>query len=137
MNPSKELTLHAYAQEQIGKPFEYGVNDCGLFAAGALDLLTGGNLATKLKGQWSSEKEAYQYAIDHGSIGQHWQDEGCEQVKKEFIQTGDFPVIEHKPYHFSAGVCLGAKTAISTSDKGVVLAHTAKLRNVTGVWRAR
>ena len=137
MNPSKELALHAYAQEQIGKPFEYGVNDCGLFAAGALDLLTGGNLATKLKGQWSSEKEAYQYAIDYGSIGQHWQDEGCEQVKKEFIQTGDFPVIEHKPYHFSAGVCLGAKTAISTSDKGVVLAHTAKLRNVTGVWRAR
>ena len=137
MNPSKELALHAYVQEQIGKPFEYGVNDCGLFAAGALDLLTGGNLSSRLKGQWSSEKEADQYPRNYGSVSEHLENEGCEQVKKEFIQTGDFPVIEHKPYHFSAGVCLGAKTAISTSDKGVVLAHTAKLRNVTGVWRAR
>ena len=137
MNPSKELALHAYVQEQIGKPFEYGVNDCGLFAAGALDLLTGGNLSSRLKGQWSSEKEADQYPRNYGSVSEHLENEGCEQVKKEFIQTGDFPVIEHKPYHFSAGVCLGAKTAISTSDKGVVLAHTAKLRNVMGVWRAR
>ena len=137
MNPSKELALHAYVQEQIGKPFEYGVNDCGLFAAGALDLLTGGNLSSRLKGQWSSEKEADQYPRNYGSVSEHLENEGCEQVKKEFIQTGDFPVIEHKPYHFSAGVCLGAKTAISTSDKGVVLAHTAELRNVMGVWRAR
>ena len=137
MNPSKEIALHAYVQEQIGKPFEYGVNDCGLFAAGALDLLTGGNLSSRLKGQWSSEKEADQYPRNYGSVSEHLENEGCEQVKKEFIQTGDFPVIEHKPYHFSAGVCLGAKTAISTSDKGVVLAHTAKLRNVLGVWRAR
>ena len=137
MNPSKELALHAYVQEQIGKPFEYGVNDCGLFPAGALDLLTGGNLSSRLKGQWSSEKEADQYPRNYGSVSEHLENEGCEQVKKEFIQTGDFPVIEHKPYHFSAGVCLGAKTAISTSDKGVVLAHTAKLRNVLGVWRAR
>ena len=137
MNPSKELALHAYVQEQIGKPFEYGVNDCGLFAAGALDLLTGGNLSSRLKGQWSSEKEADQYPRNYGSVSEHLENEGCEQVKKEFIQTGDFPVIEHKPYHFSAGVCLGAKTAISTSDKDVVLAHTAKLRNVLGVWRAR
>jgi len=137
VNPSKELALHAYVQEQIGKSFEYGVNDCGLFAAGALDLLTGGNLSSRLKGQWSSEKEADQYPRNYGSVSEHLENEGCEQVKKEFIQTGDFPVIEHKPYHFSAGVCLGAKTAISTSDKGVVLAHTAELRNVMGVWRAR
>lgn len=137
MNPDKEIALHEYVQTERRLPFEYGVHDCGTFAAGALDLLTGGNLAPRLRGKWSSEEEADQYSVDHGSVSRHLEREGCELINKAFIQTGDFPIIEHKPYQFSAGVCLGSKTAINTSDHGVVLANTAQLNNVREVYRVQ
>jgi hypothetical protein len=44
MMPKSEIALHDYIQDQLGKPFEFGYNDCPLFVAGAIDAMKGTEL---------------------------------------------------------------------------------------------
>jgi hypothetical protein len=136
LNPSKELALHKYVQEQMGGSYLRGKNDCATFAAGALDLLTGGSLQEKITGQWHDEKTALAYIKKNGSIGAHWEREGCKFIPTEYMTTGDFPVIRDTKT-LLVGVCLGSKTAINTVDEGVAIFPNEILENIVGVWRAR
>ena len=137
MNPSKELALHAYVQEQIGKPFEYGVHDCVTFAAEVLDILTDGDMATIIRNRRKSNNELSTYIAEYGSIGDHIESVGGKLVDVAYVQTGDFILIEHKPDVISACICLGAKSAVNIDKRGVMLFHTHKIENIREVWRAR
>ena len=72
----------------------------------------------------------------NGSIGAHWEREGCKFIPTEYMTTGDFPVIRDTKT-LLVGVCLGSKTAINTVDEGVAIFPNEILENIVGVWRAR
>jgi hypothetical protein len=51
--------LSAYVVERAHEPFRYGAFDCGLFVAGAIEAMTGVDMAAELRGKYSSRQEAF------------------------------------------------------------------------------
>ena len=47
---SWQTTLSVYLLQCYGRPFKYGVMDCGLFVAGAIEAMTGVDVASELRG---------------------------------------------------------------------------------------
>lgn len=113
MNGDKEIALHQYIQDQMGKPFEFGVNDCALFSAKAIDVIAGTSFYEDLKGKWSSKKEALIYEKEH-EIAEYLKGH-FSQVENDHAQTGDIVLIdsEGRP---STAICLGLKIAFLMED---------------------
>ena len=139
MNPSSEIALHDYVQEQIGKPFEFGYNDCPLFVAGAIDAMKGTELRDKYTGLWHSQASAWKYAKKNGDLSEQLKKLGFETVELSHIQTGDVIVMEQRLAHEkkwrSVAVCVGSKVAIVRDDIGVEIVNIFKVPNITEVLR--
>ena len=50
--------LEAYVSDCRGRPFEYGTHDCVLFAAGAVEALTGDDPAAEFRGRYRTRAGA-------------------------------------------------------------------------------
>jgi hypothetical protein len=139
VNPSSEIALHDYVQEQIGKPFEFGYNDCPLFVAGAIDAMKGTELRDKYTGLWHSQASAWKYAKKNGDLSEQLKKLGFETVELSHIQTGDVIVMEQRLAHEkkwrSVAVCVGSKVAIVRDDIGVEIVNIFKVPNITEVLR--
>jgi len=139
VNPSSEIALHDYVQEQIGKPFEFGYNDCPLFVAGAIDAMKGTELRDKYTGLWHSQASAWKYAKKNGDLSEQLKKLGFETVELSHIQTGDVIVMEQRLAHEkkwrSVAVCIGSKVAIVRDDIGVEIVNIFKVPNITEVLR--
>ena len=99
MNPSSEIALQEYVQEQLGKPFEFGYNDCPLFVAGAIDAMKGTELRDKYTGLWHSQASAWKYAKKNGDLSEQLKKLGFETVELSHIQTCDVIVMEQRLAH--------------------------------------
>jgi uncharacterized protein DUF6950 len=55
--PDWGARLEAYLQVCAGRRFEYGVFDCALFAAGAIEVQTGQDWAASVRGRYRSRAE--------------------------------------------------------------------------------
>jgi hypothetical protein len=139
LNPSSEIALHDYIQEQIGKPFEFGVNDCPLFVAGAIDSMRGTSLRDKYTGLWHNQKTAWKYARKNGDISEQLKQLGYKTVELSHIQTGDIIVMEQRLAHEkkwrSVAVYTGKTVAVVSEDKGVQLISIFDVPNMTEVLR--
>ena len=139
VNPAKEVAIHKYTQSLMGKPFEYGVNDCPLFAAGVLDILANTAIRDSLIGAWSDQRGAWKYQKQHGGFYDHLVGNGCVEVEFHSATTGDFFVMEQKLAHekkwHSIAVCLGLNTALVTTEAGVTLIKTHDVPNIGKVLR--
>jgi hypothetical protein len=139
LNPSSEIALHEYVQEQIGKPFVFGVNDCPLFVAGAIDSMKGTSLRDEYTGLWHDQKSAWKYARKNGDISEQLKNIGYKTVELTHIQTGDIIVMEQRLAHEkkwrSVAVCLGSTVAIVRNDIGVEVISIAQVPNLTEVLR--
>lgn len=139
MNPSSEIALHNYVQEEIGKPFKFGVNDCPLFVAGAIDAMYKTSLRDEFTGKWRGQKSAWKYAKKHGDISEQLKERGCINVELSHIQTGDIIVMEqklaHEKYWRSVAVCLGSTVAIVRDDIGVDIVGINQVPNLIEVLR--
>ncbi len=139
MNPKSEIALHSYVQNEIGKPFKFGVNDCPLFVAGAIDAMFGTELRDKYTGKWKTQKSAWKYAKKNGDISEQLKNKGCVNVELSHIQTGDIIVMEqrlaHEKYWRSVAVCLGSTVAIVRDDIGVDIVAINQVPNMTEVLR--
>ena len=139
MSPTVEIKLHQYVENQIGIPFEFGANDCPLFALGAIDIMLESDYRKDFVGKWHDQKSAWKYAKKHGDIIHHLLKWGFEKVKFQFIQVGDIIMMEQKLAHAkkwrSVAICLGSKVAIVTNENGVELVGIEAVPNVTGVVR--
>ncbi len=56
--PDWEARLSAYIAERAEMPFQWGVNDCALFGAGAVHALTGEDFGKPWRGKYSTEAGA-------------------------------------------------------------------------------
>ena len=139
MNPSSEIALHNYVQEEIGKPFKFGINDCPLFVAGAIDAMYKTSLRDEYTGKWKSQKSAWKYAKKHGDISEQLKSKGCINIELSHIQSGDIIVMEqrlaHEKYWRSVAVCLGSTVAIVRDDIGVDIVTINQVPNLTEVLR--
>jgi hypothetical protein len=139
MDAHQELKLHFYIRELIGQPFEFGVNDCPLLAAGALDALAGGNRREEMTGLWKDKKSAWVYMKRNGTISEHLKREGCKSIDPKFMQNGDFVIMlrelaNEKQWH-SVGVCLNDKIAIVSDEEGVIIVERDQLPEIDEVLR--
>jgi ribosomal protein L27 len=139
LNPSSEIALQEYVQEQLGKPFEFGYNDCPLFVAGAIDAMKGTELRDKYTGLWHSQASAWKYAKKNGDLSEQLKKLGFKTVELSHIQTGDVIVMEQRLAHEkkwrSVAVCIGSKVAIVRDDIGVEIVNIFKVPNITEVLR--
>ena len=139
MMPKSEIALQEYVQEQLGKPFEFGYNDCPLFVAGAIDAMKGTELRDKYTGLWHSQASAWKYAKKNGDLSEQLKKLGFETIELSHIQTGDVIVMEQRLAHEkkwrSVAVCVGSKVAIVRDDIGVEIVDIFKVPNITEVLR--
>jgi len=139
MNPKSEIALHMFVQDSIGKPFQFGVNDCPLFVAGAIDSMYGTSLRDEYTGKWKDQKSAWKFAKKNGDISEQLKSKGCVNVELSHIQTGDIIVMEqklaHEKYWRSVAVCLGSTVAIVRDDIGVDIVTINQVPNLTEVLR--
>ncbi len=135
---NKEALLLDYIESKKSEKFEFGVNDCPLFLAGAIDTMHHTKLVEKYRGKWSDKKSAWKYAKNHGEIQDHLRDLGCVEVGFNFAQLGDIIIMEQKLAHDkswkSAVICIGDKTAVMTTA-GLKVVNNTQLPNVKEVLR--
>ncbi|UWZ84663.1 DUF6950 family protein [Occallatibacter riparius] len=57
--PDWQSRLSAYIVDCAHRPFRYGELDCGLFVAGAIETMTGIDVAGELRGKYRFRREAF------------------------------------------------------------------------------
>lgn len=110
-----ESHLSEYIQSKRNKPFEYGVNDCCLFAAGAVEVVTGENPIPEFIGAYDSLKTSIKAlkTIGAGTL-EKTMDAKFTEIQIGYAQTGDLAF-----HDGSIGVIIDAD-ALFVSDDGLV-----------------
>lgn len=139
MNQSEEVKLHKYIKGLLGKPFQFGQNDCPLLAAGALDVMSGSNHREKMIGWAKDKKSAWVYMKRNGTISDHLKREGCVNIDHSLMTVGDFILMHqdlaHQKQWHSVAICLGLKAAIVSDEEGVIIVDMKQLPEIDEVLR--
>lgn len=97
------VRLRDYVLGKMGEPFRPGRHDCALFAAGAVEAMTGRDLAAEWRGKYRTLKRGESLLRERG-FEDH--EDVCRallpEVAPAFAQVGDVAVIE-----IDGGVALG------------------------------
>lgn len=130
--PDWKARLSAYVDAVRREPFAYGSHDCALFAAGALEAMTGEDPARAFRGTYGTleEGEARLRAAGFASCLDYARSL-LEPVAPVHAQRGDIAVVDIGAPSF--GVVLGAQIAL-LSEYGVALIDLMDTR-VTEVLR--
>ena len=99
-----ENDLADFIAERLDMPFEWGVNDCAMFGADAVEAITGTDIGPDFRGEYSDQKGARAALRKHGkgTLLKTYQDRLPEKPKA-FAQRGD--LIWNG---FAIGVCYGS-----------------------------
>jgi hypothetical protein len=106
-----QTPFFAYIEAARAKPFAWGVNDCCLFTAGAVDALTGSTYAAQVAANYTDEASALAYLASFDSFEaaiSHWAD--APSLAPNFAGPGDIVLIDTRSGP-TAGVCLGVHCA--------------------------
>lgn len=100
-----EPRLHAVLDAYAAKPFEWGVSDCCLFIADAVQAMTGVDPAKPYRGRYSSETGARLALRRYGAGTLLATFDGAfgASVAPAFAHRGDIVLINE----LTAGVCMG------------------------------
>lgn len=111
---SWEDALSDYIAAKRHEPFEYGANDCCLFAAGAVEAVTGEDPMPEFRGKYDSLKTSLQAIknIGAGSL-EATMDSKFPQIEIGQAQRGDLAFLDG-----SVGVVMGG-FAYFVSDDGL------------------
>jgi hypothetical protein len=133
MSPTTKLTrdlkweslLDKFFLENMKRPFVWGEWDCGLFAAGAIQVMTGVDLAEPYRGRYSDEAGARAL----GSAESIAESIGLQECPPNFAHRGDLVLLSNTP-----DPCLGILgmdgRAVMVTDNGLTfLKRTRILRS--------
>ena len=113
-----EQKFTAYLQDQMGKPFEWGVNDCNTFVLNLLDhMLNTKTIQPILDEPYNDERTAIKFAITHPTLREHLS-AILKPVKKGFAQTGDLIFVRDGKWD-AGHICIGNKTIAPDRELGV------------------
>lgn len=109
-----EEALSNYIAVKRHEPFEYGVNDCCLFAAGAVEAITGQDPMPEFRGKYDSLKTSLQVIKDIGAgTLEATMDAKFSEIGIGHAQRGDLAFFDG-----SVGVVMGG-FAYFVSDDGL------------------
>lgn len=114
-----EDRLDAAIEEARRRPFEWGVHDCALFAAGIVEALTGFDCCAEWRGGYAGEAEAAQVVRASGGLSAMVTAVLGQPILIAFAQRGDVVMIEVGPsaeWEGALGVCVGDKAAVATAS---------------------
>ena len=113
--------LRSYLAAQADAPFAYGSADCGAFAGGAIEAMTGENPHAKVAGKYKTMAGALRALKrlgheDHIAYAASVMDE----IDPLYAQLGDIAVVQAAEGH-ALGVVVGAHIEVRTpAGRGVV-----------------
>lgn len=93
------MTLAEYITDHLTSPFEWGKNDCCLFAVGYLEIATGRDYLTQYK-PWASAKEAIRKVDEAGGLEGLF-DAELERINPHLAVDGDIALIDRTAFIFS------------------------------------
>lgn len=133
------VALHAFLLERVHQPFEWGKNDCALFAADAVLAMTGTDIAAEFRGKYTDEASAFAL-IKTVTGGTTVADAAVYCAKQHALpewdaprraQRGDLVVIENGGRLIAGVVHLNGRSVATMSERGVVL---LSILNVIRSW---
>ncbi|MDV2503075.1 MAG: hypothetical protein RX318_03900 [bacterium] len=93
------------------RPFEWGANDCALFACSAIDAMTGRDPGEHFRARYKTArgaKERLRQFCGKASLERTaemiCEEEGFEEVAPAFAQRGDLVAIDQPPFDAALGV---------------------------------
>jgi hypothetical protein len=105
-------------------PFEWGQNDCCLFAARCVDAMCETDYEAQLKKNYKTEAGAKRYIAKFGSIGAAVEDWLGKPQALAFTQRGDVVLFDNEGQE-TLGICLGSHI-VSTGEAGPVSVSMSK-----------
>jgi len=123
--------LHRWASAQVGRPFAWGVTDCGTLARAALEEMFGQSVGTDfLPPHWESALAATRVVTAAGGMGPILRRLGAEEVPAiAFTRVGDIVVLtdaEETVGHEAALVCLADHRVLVSGIAGVRIERWAR-----------
>ena len=123
----------AFANANVGREFQWGIQDCNTVALRFLDFYMKGNpnyepvLKDEVEGKYGTPKEAYRFYKGFRYNYDEWLDRFCEKnPEKPVFQAGDIilcPVLGVEGLH----VCLGGNSLSVNPEHGTILVPTLEL----------
>ena len=114
LRPDWEPRLSAFLEAAASAPHEFGVNDCILFPAGAVEAQTGRDYAKGQRGRYRSAASASRYLRGIGfRSAEELLDSILPGIPAAFAQRGDIVLSDGVP-----GVCIGGEALFVCHDQG-------------------
>lgn len=130
--PGWEQRLYAFTRGHLRTPYAWGTHDCALFAAGAIEVITGQDIASEWRG-YEDEAGAHE-ALDRlgcDSVADLPERFGLEPCSPSEARRGDVVLVEAGEQGAFLAICDGA-TCIGPAARG--LQHTP-MGLATRAWR--
>lgn len=116
---SWHINLMQYLGQAARRPFAPGVHDCALFAAGAVEAMTGVDIAAEFRGRYHTVKGGQRrlrragYADQVAMAAAHF-----EEIPVAFASPGDIAVLQ-TPEGLALGIVQGAAVyAVASNGLG-------------------
>jgi hypothetical protein len=136
--------FHAFLLDRADKPFQWGVNDCALLVADAIEAITGTDIAADFRGKYTTQlgalrtiskvtggttvADAVAYCANkHGLV---------EHTYPLMAKCGDLVVIDNAGTLIAGVVHLNGIHAVSVSETGLVRLPIADLTGKSNIVRA-
>jgi hypothetical protein len=111
--------LAGFIEARRSRPFEWGVNDCCLFAADWVALATGKDPAAELRGTYSTALEAHRHITAAGGLAALAEDaltrNGFSRVDASLVGRGDL-IIRDGGDGDCVGVIIGGHAAFVSTE---------------------
>ena len=122
--------LAELVEQRRDTPFAWGSHDCCLWAADAVQTITGHDTAAAWRGRYASEAEAEALMAGaaglYGLVAQALEAQGIPQCPPALAQRGDQALVEHGNT-LAMGVVLGEVVAVPGPD-GLAYAPIGAIR---------
>ena len=137
--------LDAFLRDHITKPFEWGTNDCCLFAANAVQAMTGMDIAEDFRAKYTDEQSAFALiksvtggdsvvdAIVHCAV-KHGLKEWVSPEGKTLplmAQRGDLVAVSNGDNIIAGIVDLSGRYVAAMGDKGII---RLRLSSIQRAW---
>lgn len=132
-----EIELVKFANNIVGKEYEWGSTDCGSIVLSGLEIILNDFSRLSKLPRWFSMQEAlHQYK--HVDINNILENTGAFGVDRSFIGAGDVAVSPNKVDGGIPSLSLVLplrKILVSTPETGVMISHFNELDENTRFWR--
>lgn len=114
------------------QPFEWGRQDCCLFAARCVDAMTGSEWVRELQAEYTDKRGALRFLATEGGIEAGVVARFGEPVPWWRVGRGDLCLVDTPDDVGSLGICVGPTIACVREDRGI---EYVPIDRATACWR--